>query len=1046
MDVFKLLVGAQNIELQGEFIAVGGNSRQIHVLDKVDDLTLLNTTLTYPANSSSIVQQGVFSPDGQWLAVGASNSSTVGHASMFMFKRTIDGLSFEFHSTLTYSPEAANRYFVRSIDWHPTEDIVLFGLSATGTATANTAGSISYLAVFKLVGDVFVSTTDNLLFEFSGRSAYFSQDGNSIVAAARGFKFDKVTGAILSDEFNHYASQAFSYIREVDAKTAFTADTQDFRNYFASVVGLDIGTPTKNTTSFASERATISKNSNYLFEASNGTYRLAKKIGNIYTLLNAAGFPLTHTGVLTPSYSDCITADERYLMATSATLVGDARSRYFKILPDDTVQELSFPEPVKSLNASFFAQFPSNKVRPEVPVDRRRPNFLYFGSTTTSSVIRTYEVTENFVYPRLDAERLPSPGASANIIFELVKTDAACAYLYGLTTFSNRTVRFYKRDINFTDEFRFTELNSPTLNLTGTVTYDVAISLDGVYVAFSNGGTGAVPLEIYKREGDLLTKLAAVTGTLTGNNQTMFWSADGLYLYTMYGTNFQVIGRSGDSFSVIQTGTIGASSVFFALRPVTRNFVVTDDGRVLALNGNTITDLGVKTNILPSVGTQTRRRNNNMICWSPDGNFVVFHGESGLAVYEFNPVNQALTQVFTLTDTLIGNSTGYFLPNNKKFLIASGATASCNTLDWDSITKEMANKKTYPYTLTGCEANYFYPSGEYGVVPDDVTQYVVIGTQQAPYFKSYSIDAAALGYIGEPAIPPNGAIARLKFSSNGNKLIGVGAGEKIYSYTRTAGAYAKDAISLSTALSQEVSTFDMNSSGDKLYVGLKTAPYLKTYTRLGDVYTEDDPIPEAERPTGEVTSVVRSNTGNYLAVAHKNFPYLTVYPLNEDELNAPINIGSLPLGDATCVAFSNDDTYMLVGFQGSNRINIYKASGVNYIRLANADVAPNFDPISICFDGAGTTVIVGGSSSPFLERYSRAGDAFAKQAVFTQLPTGAVLSVSFDLDDKILFATTVVTPFIASYLRTTSGYSKLPDPAELPDSPATTITFYKEAL
>ena len=92
----------------------------------------------------------------------------------------------------------------------------------------------------------------------------------------------------------------------------------------------------------------------------------------------------------------------------------------------------------------------------------------------------------------------------------------------------------------------------------------------------------------------------------------------------------------------------------------------------------------------------------------------------------------------------------------------------------------------------------------------------------------------------------------------------------------------------------------------------------------------------ANLPTGYGRDCSFSPDSNYLAVAHVNSPYITIYKRNGDTFKLP-NPGVLPTNSSS---FSPDNNYLAVAHGTSPFITIYKRNGDRFTKLSNPDDLP----------------------------------------------------------------------------------------------------------
>ncbi len=110
--------------------------------------------------------------------------------------------------------------------------------------------------------------------------------------------------------------------------------------------------------------------------------------------------------------------------------------------------------------------------------------------------------------------------------------------------------------------------------------------------------------------------------------------------------------------------------------------------------------------------------------------------------------------------------------------------------------------------------------------------------------------------------------------------------------------------------------------GKYLAVAHENSPYITIYKRSGDTFTKvSDP---SSLPTGTGYGCAFSPDGTYLAVAHYDSPYITIYKRSGDTFTKVSNPSSLPTGTGWGCAFSPDGMYLAVAHFNSPYITIYK--------------------------------------------------------------------------------------------------------------------------
>ena len=111
-------------------------------------------------------------------------------------------------------------------------------------------------------------------------------------------------------------------------------------------------------------------------------------------------------------------------------------------------------------------------------------------------------------------------------------------------------------------------------------------------------------------------------------------------------------------------------------------------------------------------------------------------------------------------------------------------------------------------------------------------------------------------------------------------------------------------------------------------------------------------------PTNSAKESSWSSDGTYLAVAHQNSPYITIYKRSGDALTKLANPSSLPSNTCFSVDFSSDDTYLAVGSDNAPYILIYKRSGDTFTKLANPSSLPANSANTVDFSSDDTYLAV----------------------------------------------------------------------------------------
>ncbi|MBA7567495.1 hypothetical protein ES708_09207 [subsurface metagenome] len=137
------------------------------------------------------------------------------------------------------------------------------------------------------------------------------------------------------------------------------------------------------------------------------------------------------------------------------------------------------------------------------------------------------------------------------------------------------------------------------------------------------------------------------------------------------------------------------------------------------------------------------------------------------------------------------------------------------------------------------------------------------------------------------------------------------------------------------------------------------------YKRYNDSFTQLN-YPDIT-PDNDGHDVSFSPDSTYLAVVHKNSPYLMIYKRSEDTFTKLDNPADLPTGDGWGCSFSPDGIYLAVAHNTSPYITIYKRSGDAFAKLDNpVGGLPAGDGYGCKFSPNGVYLAVAHKTTPFI--------------------------------------------------------------------------------
>ena len=239
------------------------------------------------------------------------------------------------------------------------------------------------------------------------------------------------------------------------------------------------------------------------------------------------------------------------------------------------------------------------------------------------------------------------------------------------------------------------------------------------------------------------------------------------------------------------------------------------------------------------------------------------------------------------------------------------------------------------------------------------------------------------------------------------------------------------------SLNRERKERDMKSSAKYAFTFLiMAAGYLSGWFKIQETEAAFTKLPNPTGlPTGHGHSSSFSPDMNYLAVAHMNEPFVTIYKRSGDMFTKLANPSVLPAGNGFGAAFSPDGAYLAVAHDVSPYVTIYKHDGDKFAKLANPDVLPISVGRKVRFvttAGGTTYMAVAHKRYPYITIYKRNGDTFTKLADPEVLPTGYGYGASFSPDGIYLVIAHDKAPFVTIYYRSGDTFTKLANPDILP--------------
>ncbi|PZT54130.1 tail fiber protein [Paenibacillus silvae] len=233
--------------------------------------------------------------------------------------------------------------------------------------------------------------------------------------------------------------------------------------------------------------------------------------------------------------------------------------------------------------------------------------------------------------------------------------------------------------------------------------------------------------------------------------------------------------------------------------------------------------------------------------------------------------------------------------------------------------------------------------------------------------------------------------------------------------------------------------------GVYLAIAHQEAPFLSIYKKSAEGIFIKLANP-AILPTGIAIDAAFSPDGVYLAVAHVTSPFITVYKRTGDTFTKLAN-PILPADYTWSVAWSPDSVYLAVGVSSSGSvpsIALYKRNGDSLNKINNPSSYPAATIYGVAFSPSGTYLAVASGISPYLMVYRRTGDSFVALSAPTIIPGSTMYYVSWHPSETMLAiggAAGQTTPALSLYRFSGSLLTKINDSDDLPSTTINRLTF-----
>tara|TARA_B110000977_G_C10805513_1_gene388120 strand:- start:16 stop:591 length:576 start_codon:yes stop_codon:yes gene_type:complete len=147
-------------------------------------------------------------------------------------------------------------------------------------------------------------------------------------------------------------------------------------------------------------------------------------------------------------------------------------------------------------------------------------------------------------------------------------------------------------------------------------------------------------------------------------------------------------------------------------------------------------------------------------------------------------------------------------------------------------------------------------------------------------------------------------------------------------------------------------------------------PYISLYKRTGTDGTFVKLAQPSAIPTGAPSGASFTNDGEYLAVSHPAFPYLTLYKRDGDTFNQIHNPAEMPTAGPAGVSLTADGKFMSVIYGGVPFINFYRRTGDTFVKEQNLLSPPSGAATTFALSRDGSHVGLANAPPPYMASYS----------------------------------------------------------------------------
>jgi len=210
---------------------------------------------------------------------------------------------------------------------------------------------------------------------------------------------------------------------------------------------------------------------------------------------------------------------------------------------------------------------------------------------------------------------------------------------------------------------------------------------------------------------------------------------------------------------------------------------------------------------------------------------------------------------------------------------------------------------------------------------------------------------------------------------------------------------------------------------------------------FGEVISAFDPVLVKHGITAQAApAVLPASTGNkcawshdnvYLAVAHNNTPFLTIYKMTDGVPVALVTpLSALPASTAHDVAWSNDDGHLAVAHATAPYITVYSRSGDAFTKLDNPATTPTTTAVSVEWANNGSFDFLATmqGTTPWINAYKLDAGVLTRIATPADLPTGTGYDASWVPGGSYLAVANSLSPYLRLYSFDGTTLTKEADP------------------